>query len=181
MYKALFNRPSITKSSADGRSCTLYPTKTVLLPEADDTMACSDVDIELFDAATIAAMTRSHIKRYHDFHFGLDRDPTNDNSRRYASTAKEFFEIALNTERSTEAASHLQSLLTAEMIDKDSLLCACVDAIEQQRIAQLSASQNRTLSYSKVEDKVVDQIQSVADSLAPFVNFFVIETGHTLL
>ncbi|KAH6633299.1 hypothetical protein C7974DRAFT_392487 [Boeremia exigua] len=180
LYKALFNRPSITKSSAEGRSCTLYPTKIVLQPDARDTATSSDVDILLFDAATLATMTGNHIKRYHDFHFSPDKDSTDDDSLRYASTAKEFFEVAFNTGDNVEAAIALESFLVADMIDKGDLLRNCVDAIEQ-RISFLGASRNRTISYLQVEDDNIDQIRNLADGLAPFVDFFVIKTGTALL
>ena len=180
MYKALFNRPNITKSSAEGRSCTLYPTKIVLQAGAPTNTTSSDVDIEFFDAATISTMTESHIGRYRDFHFALDNDPTDDDSHRYASTAKEFFDVAFNTQGNADFISHLQTLLTEEMIDNGELLRACVDAIDQ-RISSAGATKSRTLCYLQVEDDNIDQVRSVADSLAPFVDFFVIRTGAALL
>ncbi|KAF2626190.1 hypothetical protein BU25DRAFT_492324 [Macroventuria anomochaeta] len=180
LYKALFNRPNITKSSAEGRSCTLYPTKIALQPEALTDTTRSDVDIEFFNAATISTMTEGHIRRYHEYHFGPDRDPADDDSRRYASTAKEFFDVAFNTEGTVDSATHLQSLLTADMISNGNFFHACVDAIEQ-RILSSGATQNHTLSYLQVEDDNIDQIRRVADNLAPFVDFLVIKTGAALL
>lgn len=180
LYKALFNRPNITKSSAEGRSCTLYPTKIVYQPDALLDATISDVDIEFFDAATILTMTENHIRRYHDYHFGPDSDLADDDSRRYASTAKEFFDVAFNTERDTESPEHLQSLLTKEMIDNGDLFRVCVEAIEQ-RILATGVSEGRILSYMQVEDDDIDQVRQVADSLAPFVDFLVIKTGAALL
>ena len=180
LYKALFNRPNITKSSAEGRSCTLYPTKIILRPKVPTNPASSNIDIEFFDAATIATMTENHIRRYHEYHFGPDSDPADDDSRRYASTAKKYFDTAFNTKGNAESATHLQSLLTAEMIGSGDLLRACVDAIEQ-RISSSGATQDRTLSYLQVDDDKIDQIRDVADSLAPFVDFLVIKTGGALL
>lgn len=180
LYKALFNRPNITKSSAEGRSCTLYPTKIVLQPGAPVNTTCSDIDIEFFDAGTISAMTENHIRRYYEYHFGPDSDPADDDSRRHASTATEFFDVAFNTENNADFATHLQSLLTVEMIGNGDLFSACVDAIEQ-RIASSGATKDRTISYLQVEDNNADQVRSVADSLAPFVNFLVIKTGSVLL
>ncbi|XPS92476.1 hypothetical protein M3J09_001866 [Ascochyta lentis] len=180
LYKALFNRPNIAKSSAEGRSCTLYPTKIVLQPDAPGDTTSSDLDIEFFDAATITNMTGNHIRRYHEYHFGTDNDQVDDESRRYASTAKEFFDVAFDKTGNSESAARLQFLLTVEMIRSGDLLSACVDAIEQ-RISSAGTTQNRKLSYLQVEDSELDQIRSVADGLAPFVDFFVIKTGAAVL
>lgn len=180
LYKALFNRPNITKSSAEGCSCTLYPARIVFQPEAATDMTSSDIDIEFFDAATIAMMIKSHIRRYHDYHFDLDSDPLDDDSRRYASTAEEFFGVAFDTKGNAEAIAHLQSLLTAEKVSNGDLLQACIDAIEQ-RISSSGTIQDRKLSYSQVEDDDIDRIRNVADSLAPFVDSLVIKTGAALL
>jgi len=180
LYKALFNRPNITKSSAEGRSCTLYPTKIVLNPEISDTATISDVDVEMFDAATLATMAQNHVKRYYDYHYGPDSDPTDDDSRRYASTALEFFEIAFDKANNNELGPVLRSLLTPEMIVNGELLRMCVDAIEE-RISYMDASRDRKLSYVAVEDDTLDQPRKVADSLAPFVDSFVIKTGSALL
>ncbi|KAJ4983896.1 hypothetical protein SVAN01_10582 [Stagonosporopsis vannaccii] len=180
LYKALFNRPNITKSSAEGRSCTLYPTKIMLNPEISDATAISDVDIELFDADTLGAMTERHVKRYYDYHYGPDSDPMDDDSRRYASTALEFFEIAFNTANNLESAALLQSLLAPDMIVNGELLRVCVNAIEE-RLSSLDALEDRKLSYVAVEDDALDQPRKVADSLAPFVDSLVIKTGPALL
>lgn len=180
LYKALFNRPNITKSSAEGRSCTLYPTKIVLKPGASDTTTFSDVEIELFDAATIAAMAENHVKRYYDYHFGPESDPTDDDSRRHASTAMEFFEIAFDVANNPESGPTLQSLLTAEMVNGGELFRVCVNAVEK-RIAALCPLRDRKLSYLGLKDEYIDDKRKVADSLAPFVDFFIIKTGATLL
>lgn len=179
LYKALFSRPNITKSSAEGRSCTLYPTKISLHPEAPGDSTSSDLDIEFFDAATIYTMTENHIRRYFDYHFGTDDDQKDDDGRRYATTAKEFFDAAFDTAGNAESAVHLQSLLTAEVIESGDFLRTCVDAIEQ-RIASANA-QNRRLSYLQVDDQDLDQVRSIADNLAPFVDFLAIKTGAAIL
>lgn len=180
LYKALFNRPDITKSSAEGRSCTLYPTKIELHPEIPGDATSSDLDIEFFDAAAMFNMAENHIRRYHDYHFGTDNDQEDHDSRRYASTAKEYFKAAFNTADDPEANAHLQSLLSPINIDNGELLRNCVSAIEQ-RILSAGAGQSRKLSYLRVEDNDLDQVRSVADSLAPFVDFLVIKTGAALL
>ncbi|KZM28490.1 uncharacterized protein EKO05_0005978 [Ascochyta rabiei] len=180
LYKALFNRPDITKSSAEGRSCTLYPTRIVLHPDAPGDTTSSDLDIEFFDTAAITTMTENHIRRYHEYHFGTDNNQEDDDSRRHALTAKEFFDAAFNTAGNAESTVYLQSLLTVEMTGSGDLHRACVDAIEQ-RISSAGATQNRKLSYLKVEDNDLDQVRSAADSLAPFVDFFIIKTGAAVL
>jgi hypothetical protein len=180
LYKAFFNRPNITKSSAEGRSCTLYPTKIVFQPEASVDATSSNVDIEFFDATTISTMAENHVRRYHGYHFGPDNDPADDDSCRYAMTAKEFFDAAFNTESNAESAAYLQSLLTKEMIDRGDFLRACVKAIEQ-RISAAGVIENRILSYLQVDDDNLDQVRCAADSLAPFVDFLAIKTGAALL
>lgn len=180
LYKALFNRPNITKSSAEGRSCTLYPTKIMHLPEAAGDTTSSDVDIEFFDAATIATMTGNHIRRYYEYHFESDSDPTDDDSRRHASTAEEFFDVAFDARGDQEAKAFLQSLLTAENISNGDLLQACINAVERH-ISSSGTIQDRKICYSQVEDDDIDHIRAVADGLAPFVDFLVIKTGAPLL
>jgi hypothetical protein len=181
LYKALFNRPSITKSSAEGHSCTLYPTKIVLRTDAPDDTTSSDLDIEFFNLATITKMSGNHIRRYHEYYFNSeDNDPADEESRRHASTAKEFIDAALNPNGDSESYAYLLSLLTGENITNGRLLQACVDAIEQ-RILSAGVGQNRVLSYTRVEDKKLEQIRREADSLAPFVDFLVIKTGGALL
>lgn len=180
LYKALFNRANITKSSAEGRSCTLYPTKFLLQPGAAADTTRSDIDVEFFDAATIAAMTESHIRRYHDYHFDPNSDPTDDDSRLYASTAEEFFHVAFDTKDNADARARLQLLLTADRITNGDLFPACIDAIEQL-ISSSGPIKNGKLSYSQVEDNEIDQIRNIADSLAPFIDFLVIKTGSALL
>jgi hypothetical protein len=180
LCKALFNRPNITKSSAERRSCTLYPTKITFLPETAGSTTSSDVDIEFFDAATIATMTENHVRRYHEYHFEADGDPTDDDSRRYASTAEEFFDVAFDARGNVEAKAFLQSLLIAEKVSNGNLLQACVDAIER-RISSSGTVEDRKLCYSQVEDHDIDHVRAVADGLAPFVDFLVIKTGAQLL
>lgn len=180
LYKALFNRPNITKSSAEGRSCTLYPTKIVVLPGASGDTTSSDVDIEFLDAATLATMTENHIRRFHAYHFGPDRDPTDDDSRRYASTAEEFFDVAFDTQTNVDAKASLQSLLTAENISCGDFLPTCTDAIER-RISSTCTIEARRVCYSQVEDDDLDHVRAVVDGLAPFVDFLVIKTGALLL
>lgn len=180
LYKALFNRPNITKSSAEGRSCTLYPTRIMLKPEAADDTTVSDIDVELFDAATIATMTESHVKSYYDYHYSQDSDPMDDDNRRHAATAMEFFEVALNTANDNESIPVLQALLAPDMITNGELLRVCTEAIEE-RISSLDALRERKFSSLAVEDDQIDHMRKVADSMAPIVNFFVIKTGATLL
>lgn len=180
LYKALFNRPSITKSSAEGRSCTLYPTKIELRHDMPDDAKSSDVDIDFFSADTIAAMTEAHIRRYHDYHFASESDPADDDTRRYASTAEDFFKAAVSLDGGKEFTDLLDSLLSIEKIGDGALFRACIDAIENH-ISSLGASRSRKLSYLQVEDDSIEQVQAVADTLAPFVDFFVIKTGNALL
>ena len=180
LYKALFNRPDIIKSSAEGRSCTLYPTKITFLPGAPGNTTSSDVDIEFFDAATLATMTENHIRRYHEYHFEPDSDPTDDDSRRHASTAEEFFDMAFDTQGNAEARSFLQSLLTTEKVSNGDLLQACIHAVER-RISTSGTIEDRKLCYSQVEDDDIDHVRAVADGLAPFVDFLVVKTGAPLL
>lgn len=180
LYKALFNRPNITKSSAEGRSCTLYPTKIMFLPKAAGDATISDVDIEFFDAATIATMAENHIRRYHDYHFDPDSDLADDDSRRYAFTAEEFLNVAFDVNGNAEATMRLQHLLTADRISNGDLLHACIDAIER-RVSSLGTAQDRNLSFLHVEDDNIDQVRSIADALAPFVDFIVIKTDAPLL
>jgi hypothetical protein len=45
----------------------------------------------------------------------------------------------------------------------------------------LGAPESRKISHLNVDDNEIDQIRSIADSLAPFVDFFVIKTGAALL
>lgn len=180
LYRALFNRPNITKSSAEGRSCTLYPTKITALPEAAGDTTKSDIDIEFFEAATIATITQNHIRKYHQYHFDLDSDPTDDDSRRHASTAEEFFDVAFDAKGNAAATAYLRSLLTAESISNGDLFQACIDAIEL-RVSSSGTIEDRKLCYSQVEDDDIDHIRTVADSLAPFVDFLVIKTGAPLL
>ncbi|KAJ4351085.1 hypothetical protein N0V95_004132 [Ascochyta clinopodiicola] len=180
LYKAIFNRPDITKSSAEGRSCTLYPTKIVLHLDAPGDTTSSDLEVEFFDAAIVTTMTENHIRRYHEYHFGTDNNQEDDDSRRHALTAKEFFDIAFNTTGDSESTAYLQSLLTTEMIGSGDLHRACVDAIEQ-RISSAGATQSRKLSYLQVEDNDLDKVRKVADDLAPFVDLFIIKTGAAVL
>ncbi|KAF3050111.1 hypothetical protein E8E11_006057 [Didymella keratinophila] len=180
LYKALFNRPNITKSSAEGRSCTLYPTKIMYLPEAAGDTTSSDIDIEFFDAATIATMTEDHVRRYYEYRFEPDSDPTDDDNRRHASTAEEFFDVAFDAKGNVEAKTFLESLLTAENVRNGDLLQACIDAVER-RISSSGTIEDRKLCYSQVEDDDIDHIRAVADDLAPFVDFLVIKTGAPLL
>jgi hypothetical protein len=180
LYKALFSRPDIAKSSAEGRSCTLYPTKIELQHDMPDTTKNSNIDIEFFEAVKIANMTESHIRSYYDYHFGPDNDADDDDSRRHATTAMDFFKVAFSTKEDPPSDEHLSPLLTAEMISSGDLLRTCVDAIEK-RISSLGAPESRKLSYLHVDDDDIDQIRSIADSMAPFVDFFVIKTGAPLL
>ncbi|KAG9203175.1 hypothetical protein G6514_003093 [Epicoccum nigrum] len=180
LYKALFNRPNIANSSAEGRSCTLYPTRIELQNDMPDITKSSNIDIEFFDAVTIANITESHTRSYYDYHFGPENDPDDDDSRRHATTANDFFKVAFSTEGNPPSNNYLQSLLTSEMISSGNLHRTCVDAIEK-RILSLGAPESRKVSHLNVDDDEIDQIQSVADSLAPFVDFFVIKTGAALL
>lgn len=180
LYKALFSRPNIVKSSAEGRSCTLYPTKIELQHDMPDTTKNSNIDIDLFQAVTIANMAESHIRSYYDYHFGPENDPDDDDSRRHATTAIDFFKVAFSKDGNPPSDNYLQPLLTAEMISSGNLLSTCVDTIEKW-ILSLGASESRKLSYLHVDDDEIDQIRSIADSLAPFVDFFVIKTGAPLL
>ena len=180
LYKALFSRPNIAKSSAEGRSCTLYPTKIELQPDMPDTTRNSDIDIECFEAVTIANMTEGHIKSYYDYHFGPENDPDDDDSRRHATTAIDFFKVAFSTKENPPSEYYLRSLLTAERISSGNLLRTCVDAIEK-RVLSLGVPENRKLSYQHVDDDEIDQIRSIADSMAPFVDVFVIKSGAPLL
>jgi hypothetical protein len=180
LYKTLFNRPNITKSSAEGRSCTLYPTRIILQADAPANTTSSDVDIDFFDAATITTMTKNHITRYHEYHFGTDNDEEDDDSHRHASTAKEFFDAAFDTAGSAESAVLLQSLLTAEVIGSGDFLRTCIDAIEK-RVSSAGATQGRKISYLQVEDRDLDQVRVVADNLAPFVDVLIIKTSAAVL
>ncbi|KAF3006523.1 hypothetical protein E8E13_005312 [Curvularia kusanoi] len=66
------------------------------------------------------------------------------------------------------------------MISNGNLLRACIDAIEK-RISSLGASKSRTLSYLQVDDDNINKVRSVADGLAPFVDYLVVKTGAALL
>jgi hypothetical protein len=129
LYKALFNRPNIAKSSAEGRSCTLYPTRIELQNDIPDITKSSNIDIEFFDAVTMANMTESHIRSYYDYHYGPENDPDDDDSHRHATTANDFFKAAFSTEGNSPSNNYLQSLLTSEMISSGNLHRTCVDAI----------------------------------------------------
>lgn len=145
-----------------------------------DDAKSSDVEIKFFSVDTIAAMTESHIRRYYDYHFAPESDQADDDGRRYAATAKDFFNTAFSTDDNEVSADSLQSLLSAEMIGNGTVFRTYVAAIEK-RISSFGVSQSRTLSYLQVEDNDIDQIRAVADEVAPFVDFFVIKTGNALL
>ncbi|KAJ4358617.1 uncharacterized protein N0V89_003201 [Didymosphaeria variabile] len=156
---ALQHRPRLSTTSASGGACTASAIRFCYKPDAPEFADSFDAKIKFMSDEELTESIQEHIDRYYHFHFSGNVDEeTYFEDQRVAKDAGAFFNVLHNAKYDREAASQLNTLLTADNIKGQNLLNATM-AMAHRRIDETSShwstTEERTIVFKDQTIKIL--------------------------